>query len=167
MRKTVEYFVIGKPHSSLEEFTTQVTSERAVQEILAGKLRGLSMGIRINGFGCSICGQDYETCDHIQGKVCNSRVAHAIGKNIEAIDISFVYTPKDKGALISDFIIRDNQTHTVIFKWIAMIEDGYEERTRRILKHRDRGVITSEAAKKFIDYFSINVKGEVEFVSKR
>lgn len=167
MRKTVEYFAIGKPHSSLEEFTTQVTSEHAVQEILAGKLRGFSLGIKINSFRCSICGQDYEICDHIQGEVYNSEVARALGENIEVIDISLVDTPRDKGALITDFLIRDNQTHTIIFRWIALVEDSYEERTRRILTHRDRGLIPSEAAQRFIDYFSINVKGEVEFISKR
>ncbi|OUJ18899.1 hypothetical protein AMET1_0550 [Methanonatronarchaeum thermophilum] len=64
----------------------------------------LSPGFVVKKFVCSICGEDYEKCDHIEGlpywgKFCNRIIA-----DIEKVqEISVVEEPKDKGCRIIHF----------------------------------------------------------------
>jgi hypothetical protein len=62
-----------------------------------------STGIVVDGYDCSICGNDIDSfeCHHLQGDLYNGDIAYAIARNILDIDhISMVLNPKDKRCVV-------------------------------------------------------------------
>jgi len=69
---------------------------------------------------CSICGKDYNECDHITGKAYMGEMCYTILRNVRFVEFSIVDEPSDKHARITEFsdgdVIRDRMTWREISK---------------------------------------------------
>lgn len=70
------------------------STKDAIAAIEGGILREVSVGCAIGQATCSICGQDYSTCQHQKGAVYNGEICHCELRNpIDAYEMSFVAVP--------------------------------------------------------------------------
>lgn len=63
-----------------------------------------SPGLKVNEYSCSICGEDYEECDHLAGLPYWGRFCVRIYEDVEAArEVSIVDSPEDKKARVTHF----------------------------------------------------------------
>ncbi|QRG24097.1 CxxC motif protein [Halorubrum virus Humcor2] len=67
----------------------------------------VSPGLIVNTYECSICGEDYDTCPHLQGIAYNGVICSRILRDIEAREVSFVDDPRDKKARVRGHHVED------------------------------------------------------------
>jgi hypothetical protein len=77
-----------------------------------------SMGIIVQKSGCSICGQEYGTCDHLIGKPYMGKICYEVISECELEEISLVRVPGNKHCRVMSFsdgdLMRDTFTLRVV-----------------------------------------------------
>lgn len=63
----------------------------------------MSIGGTVGHRECSICGQEYEDCDHIKGRAYTGRMCCTILRNIDLEEVSLVDEPANKCARVTHF----------------------------------------------------------------
>jgi hypothetical protein len=65
---------------------------------------------------CSICGQEYETCDHISGKPYSGELCYTILAGIEANHVAIVAEPANKMCRVVYFDDEGGQRNRMTWK---------------------------------------------------
>lgn len=79
----------------------------SIEEFIFPPHQFVSPGMIVNMYECSICGNDYDTCPHLQGIAYNGVFCNRILRDIEATEVSFVDDPKDKKARVRGRHVED------------------------------------------------------------
>lgn len=112
----VETEATGRVHSAyFTEFTAagkpgivvvpKITSPKAIQDILEGRLLTVSIGATTDAAICSICGTDIIQegfCGHMKGEEYDGQKAEWIVGNLWFDELSWVNVPADQHAMIVD-----------------------------------------------------------------
>lgn len=80
---------------------------RSIESFVFPPQQFVSPGMIVNTYECSICGDDYDTCPHLQGIAYNGVFCSRILRDIEATEVSFVDDPKDKKARVRGHQVED------------------------------------------------------------
>jgi hypothetical protein len=140
--------------------TAEVTDKDKLQEIISGKLRGLSTGYIVRRYECSICHNNLEDCPHEVGKIYGNEKCQMLVADAELIDISFVYVPKDPRCRVTDLlIIKSEKMHKKEYTWYAFPTNDENFRFQKIDESKNRGWIPKKVALQFAEYFSIQTEG--------
>jgi hypothetical protein len=70
-----------------------VTDDETWTRIESGELKGLSIGAVVGGSRCSICGEDYVSCNHVGGREYNGVRCAVHIDELEPEEISIVRNP--------------------------------------------------------------------------
>ncbi len=133
-----------------------------IELIKAGK-RGLSYGIKIRKFRCSICREDYELCQHEEGRIYDGNECEPVVDDWEAIEISIVDKPKDPRAQIMDMLTVEKQGNHHAYTWYGFKVDKENRRFQHIQTALNNGWITESAAEYFSKLFSITLDGILKY----
>lgn len=60
----------------------------------------VSPGMVVNLYECSICGEEYNSCPHLEGMAYNGVFCNRVIRDIEITEVSFVDEPHDKKARV-------------------------------------------------------------------
>lgn len=145
----------------------ELTDEKAAREVLRGKLRGLSVEAKIRWVQCSICGKNYEDCEHEKGKVYNGKVAYRIARGVKFEGLSLVEKPDDKTARITDMLIVEETSDKIRYEWNAFSGKDHLERTEKLKRAHKQSYISGKALTHFLDFFGRFKKGVGEFTESR
>ena len=88
--------------------------------------RYLSIGLLVHGLTCSVCGEDYEKCDHISGRPYWGRFCAMLPQRIEADHTAIVDIPADKRCRIA--FVSDGGRKRNRMTW-ALTEEPMDDRT--------------------------------------
>jgi hypothetical protein len=165
--KTTRVFAFGPAQFSSdtnESFTIgmEIMRMEFVPEIISGKLRGLSTAYKVRKWECSICHGDLEECPHEVGKKYGNVKCQMIATDVEPIDISVVYVPKDPRCRITDLLVVNNGKSPE-YIWYGFRVNKDSERFQNIQKAHKSGLIPEKAAFFFAEFFSINLEGRAIF----
>ncbi len=97
----------------------------------------VSAGMIIHEQECSICGEDYDECEHIAGKPYMGNFCHVIVKDVTADHISIVENPADKRCRVTSFNVEGGSRNKMTWKIKESAENtsaptGYAERTAQL-----------------------------------
>lgn len=67
----------------------------------------MSPGMVVNSYECSICGEEYDSCPHLEGIAYNGVFCNRVLRDIELTEVSSVDEPHDKKARIRGHYIED------------------------------------------------------------
>jgi hypothetical protein len=74
----------------------------------------LSPGFIVGSQICSICGQEYDDCDHIKGRLYKRKFCVTELRDLQALEVSFVDDPANKRhrviAFTEDGVTKDSLT---------------------------------------------------------
>jgi len=129
-----------------------------IERIRSGKT-GLSPGIKIKKFQCSICKEDYETCPHEEYKFYENIECHALMSDWEGVELSGVDNPSDSRAKVTDMLTIEIINNKKKFTWYGFKVNNDISRFKNLQSAKDQKLITEKIALKFIDFFSNNYTG--------
>jgi len=93
-----------------------------IEKVIFPKPMFMSPGMVIESTKCSICGKNYDECDHLIGKAYMGKLCYQIVDKIKEIrEISIVEEPANKHARITNFT--ENGITRDIFTWKEIRED--------------------------------------------
>jgi len=121
--------------------------------------RGISPDFRVKSFSCSICNEDFENCNHENGKEYNGKKCQPLMRDWEIMNIAIVSRPKHPKALISDVIIIEYDQGRIKYTWRGFRDSNENGRFHRIQRLERQRIISEQAAKYFSRFFSINPEG--------
>lgn len=99
------------------------STKDAIAAIEGGILREISVGCAISRTVCSICGQDYGTCQHQKGAVYGGEICHCdLLDPIDAYEMSFVAVPAQPQAGVTKSINSQGVTPTDLSKAKARLQ---------------------------------------------
>lgn len=84
--------------------TPKITQEKAIKDILEGRLLTVSIGASTNAAVCSICGTDIINegfCGHMRGEEYDGQVTEWIAGDLWFDELSWVNVPADSDAMIT------------------------------------------------------------------
>lgn len=134
-----------------------------VSKIISGKFRGLSPGIIIRKWECSVCHGDFEKCVHEIGQVYNGVKCEAIAKDIEFTEVSIVDHPQDARCRITDLLLIKEENNRRIYEWYGFKVNTENDRFRNIQKALQDGLIPENVAFYFSRFFSIQIEGKASY----
>lgn len=97
-----EFTAAGRPGIVV---VPKITSEKAIQDILGGRLLTVSIGATTDAAVCSVCGTDVineNFCGHYKGETYDGVKAEWIVGNVWFDELSWVNVPADQDAMIVD-----------------------------------------------------------------
>lgn len=97
-----EYTSAGRPGIIV---VPKITSEKAIDDILGGRLLTVSIGATTDAAICSVCGTnilDEGYCGHMKGETYDGVTAEWIVGNVWFDELSWVNVPADQDAMIID-----------------------------------------------------------------
>jgi hypothetical protein len=62
-----------------------------------------SMSYTVTSLTCSICGQDYEECEHVEGRAYFGKLCSFSGRNLQINEVSVVDKPDNKRSRVTHF----------------------------------------------------------------
>ena len=83
-------------HQIAWQFDTYPAHLASLESILFPSLTFMSTAMTAKWCECSICGSDYEKCDHIQGRPYMGKLCHRIIHPARVEEVSFVPNPANK-----------------------------------------------------------------------
>src|SRR5690349_11350641 len=89
------------------ELSFELTDFSAVQKITA-ETRGLSPEFYVRSFQCSVCSQNFETCDHTEGHEYEGKKCFPLMSDYDLVNVSVVSEPRNTKSLISDLVLIEN-----------------------------------------------------------
>lgn len=99
------------------------STKDAIAAIEGGILREVSVGCAISRTACSICGQDYGTCQHQKGAVYGGEICHCeLLDPIDAYEMSFVAVPAQPQAGVTKSINSQGFTPSDLSKAKARLQ---------------------------------------------
>jgi len=134
---------------------------KAIEAVKEGH-RGLSPGMKITGFRCSICTQDYEKCEHEEGEKYGNEECHALVHGWEGQEVSLVDKPEDPRARVTDMLVIENNGKKLVYTWYGYEVDNDNRRFEHIQKAKDSKLISEKIALRFCNFFLENRIGEIK-----
>jgi hypothetical protein len=67
----------------------------------------VSPGMVVNSYECSICGEEYDSCPHLEGVAYNGVFCNRVLRDIEFTEVSLVDEPHDKRARVRGHYVDD------------------------------------------------------------
>lgn len=114
-----EYTQAGRPGIIV---IPRITHEKAIQDVLEGRLLTVSIGANTDAVTCSVCGTEIISegfCGHFKGETYEGTKAEWIIGNVWFDELSWVNVPSDQDAMVIDqgsvistaesFAIKDNK----------------------------------------------------------
>ena len=141
----------------------KITNLEILHKIISGEIRGLSVGMRIRKWECSICHKDYETCPHEKGKLYGGVKCYPIAKEIEFTEISLVKFPADPRCKVTDLLIIKIECGKKIYEWYGFEAPSKKIHLKNIRWALQSRLIPNEVANHFSKFFSINSEGKVVY----
>lgn len=83
-----------------------------------------SVGTIVHVLECSICGEDYEQCQHLAGLPYMGQMCSTIVTSAELDHIALVETPADKRCRIQTFSLEGVQRNCMTLREEGQVEDG-------------------------------------------
>jgi hypothetical protein len=90
-------------HRLADHLSNYVARIQALQELLFPKQRFFSMGCRVESSICSICGSEYDECEHIVGRPYMGQLCAQIVKRMTMAEVSLVENPSSKLCRVTSF----------------------------------------------------------------
>ena len=85
-----------RAHSAFSHLTRKLTNLEAIEHIFFPPQVFTSTGMIVKRQDCSICGKEYEDCDHLIGKPYLGEICHVVVRDCEIDHVAFVENPADK-----------------------------------------------------------------------
>ena len=92
-----------KAHGNLEDLEGHNERLHTIEELIFPPQVFISMGGVVHNPACSICGSNYEDCDHLIGKPYWGELCCAILKDFQPDHVSFVDHPANKHCRVTHF----------------------------------------------------------------
>src|SRR5665647_1029440 len=83
-------------HEMASSFENYADHLRALERVLFYPQTFLSAGLVVGSRICSICGQEYDDCDHIKGRLYKGKFCVTELRDVQAGEVSFVNDPASK-----------------------------------------------------------------------
>lgn len=96
-----EYTSAGRPGIVV---TPKITQEKAIKDILEGRLLTVSIGATTNAAVCSVCGTDIINegwCGHMRGEEYDGQMCEWVAGDLFFDELSWVNVPADSDAMIT------------------------------------------------------------------
>jgi hypothetical protein len=138
-----------------------VTSPDVIRRVIGGGSRFLLPETRVRWFSCSVCGENFEQCEHNVGEHYDGKICAAIPRDVQFLEGSIVARAHDTRCKVNDLLVVDNATS--VFEWYAFDKVNMLDRTGRINDARKDGLIPREAVEKFRSYFSRRSVGRCRY----
>ncbi len=135
--------------------------ERLIQIIIDGH-RGLSPELAVRRLNCSICGQNYEDCSHMEGKFYDNEICACLIDNMEPLNVTIVTTPEEPKSRVTDMLVVEDNGKS--FTWYGFDTVNDDQRFRHIDKAMTLRYITERMALKFSTYFCSNETGKIKLL---
>lgn len=132
-------------------------------ELVKNGMRGLSPEIKIKWYQCTLCGQNYEICEHEEGKEYDGVRCILAPRDIEFLSNSVVDNPKDPKARITDMLIIEDNIKKKKYEWCGYKSDSSTFRFKHIQKAYEKKLIPEHAAIHFSNYFQSHSEGNVTY----
>jgi hypothetical protein len=136
----------------------EINDLQAANRIIEGP-RGISLEIEIKKYACSVCGENYETCNHQIGEKYGGRECQAIPEYDDVIRAVSLGLPKDPRCRIIDLLIIRRQDGQKKFEWYGFESNHKTDRFKNIEKALERHLIPEVVAKDFSEFFSDHSSG--------
>lgn len=97
-----EFTAAGRPGIIV---TPKITQEKAIKDILEGRLLTVSIGASTNAAVCSVCGTDIINegwCGHMRGEEYDGQVCEWVAGDLFFDELSWVNVPADSDAMITN-----------------------------------------------------------------
>lgn len=117
-----EYTSAGRPGIIV---TPKITQEKAIKDILEGRLLTVSIGATTNAAVCSVCGTDIINegwCGHMRGEEYDGNMCEWVAGDLFFDELSWVNVPADSDAMITTNGLTNNTMSTGESK--TVIGDG-------------------------------------------
>lgn len=167
--RVVKAFIFG-PFLRLSKYapyynmTVEVNDFKIIEDIKSG-IRGVSPAMTVNKYACSICKNDFDSCDHEKGKFYDGIECEAIPSDFRGLHVAMVNAPKDPGAQVTDMLVIESIGKKKKYTWHGFPYPGNDARFGYIQSMRDKKVIPDRAALHFSTFFIDNSDGTLEYLS--
>lgn len=107
-----EYTSAGRPGIIV---TPKITQEKAIKDILEGRLLTVSIGATTNAAVCTVCGTDIINegwCGHMRGEQYDGNVCEWVAGDLFFDELSWVNVPADSDAMITTNGLTNNTMST-------------------------------------------------------
>lgn len=128
-----------------------------LDDIVSGRRRGLSPGLKVRRFDCSMCGRDLEVCEHEVGSQYGNVTCRPIPRDIQVEELSLVEVPEDPAARVTDLLIVDDSR---VFHWYGFPVESENHRFKSIQSAFDSKLISLDCATHFLRVFGKFLVGE-------
>lgn len=106
VRAHVGFGDLIKRHKRLEE----------IEELIFPLQVFISPGMLVKSLKCSICGEEYEDCEHLVGKPYMGEFCQTISRGVEIDHLSFVDCPADKRCRIDTFQVEGGSRNQMTWR---------------------------------------------------
>jgi hypothetical protein len=93
----------ARAHQGFEHLAEHHRRLEAIENLVFPPQVFLSSGMLVKHQECSICGTEYEDCDHLIGKPYMGKFCHVIGRDLEINHVAIVEQPADKCCRVLHF----------------------------------------------------------------
>ena len=104
--------------SNAEEYASKL---HLLEKLLFPPQTFFSIGMTFGNSECSVCGKEYETCEHVVGKAYMGEICYRELKDLRIGEVSMVEEPSNKGARV--FQISDGSVKRDFMTWRPIQED--------------------------------------------
>jgi hypothetical protein len=146
--------------------TMKITDQMVIDSIIDGTLRGLSPESVIRRWDCSICGENYEDCEHENGQKYGDEICRIIRKDFDFTGQSLVPKPFDERCRIEDLLLIHNNGATR-FVWYGFKPNKANFRFKHIQDATDKKIIPEEVSHFFARAFAENLISTQDYVMKK
>ena len=89
----------------------------AIEQLVFPQQVFISSGMIVHKQECSICGGDYDDCEHLIGKPYMGEFCYIIAKDIELDHVSIVESPADKRCRVERFSVEGGTRNRMTWKF--------------------------------------------------
>lgn len=167
--QVVRAFVFGpfirlSKYASYYNMTVELSDFSVIEKVKSG-IRGVSPAMMVNSYSCSICKQDFGSCDHEKGKLYDGIECEAIPSDFRGLHVAMVNHPKDPGTQVTDMLVVESIGKRKKYTWYGFPYPGNDVRFKYIQGMQNKSVIPDRAALHFSTFFINNVDGTAEYLS--
>ena len=106
----------AKAHDYFQHLEHRRHRLEIIEKIVFPPQEFVSVGAIIHEQECSICGEDYDECEHFAGKPYMGEFCHVIIKHASADHLSIVETPADKRCRVTFFDVEGGSRNKMTWK---------------------------------------------------
>ena len=126
-----------KAHAGFRHLEHHRRRLEMIEKIVFPPQMFVSMGTIVHEQECSICGEDYDECEHFAGKPYMGEFCHVIIKRVSVDHLSIVETPASKRHRVTSFDVAGGARNKMTWKIEKSDENtsaptGYAKRTAKI-----------------------------------